>query len=78
MDRRAFIGTLAGGLLAAPLAAEAQQVGKVYRVGLVSLGGDPTWWQPVLGALRAMSKGQSRREARLRQRASGEPTSPRH
>jgi putative ABC transport system substrate-binding protein len=36
MDRRAFIGTLAGGLLAAPLAAEAQQAGKVYRVGWVS------------------------------------------
>jgi putative tryptophan/tyrosine transport system substrate-binding protein len=35
MDRRAFIGTLAGGLLAAPLAAQAQQAGKVYRVGLV-------------------------------------------
>jgi ABC-type uncharacterized transport system substrate-binding protein len=35
MDRRAFIGTLAGGLLAAPLAAEAQQAGKVYRVGLL-------------------------------------------
>ena len=33
MDRRAFIGTLAGGLLAAPLAAEAQQAGKVYRIG---------------------------------------------
>ena len=31
--RRAFIGTLAGGLLAAPLAAEAQQAGKVARVG---------------------------------------------
>ena len=29
MDRRAFIGALAGGLLAAPLAAEAQQAGKV-------------------------------------------------
>jgi putative tryptophan/tyrosine transport system substrate-binding protein len=35
--RRAFIGTLAGGLLAAPLAAEAQQAGKVYRVGYMSV-----------------------------------------
>jgi putative tryptophan/tyrosine transport system substrate-binding protein len=35
MDRREFVGSLAGGLLAAPLAAEAQQSGKVYRVGLV-------------------------------------------
>jgi len=33
--RRAFIGTLAGGLLAAPLAAEAQQAGKVYRIGVL-------------------------------------------
>ena len=38
MDRRAFIGTLAGGLLAAPLAAEGQQAGKVYRIGLLSGG----------------------------------------
>ena len=29
MDRRAFLGSLAGGLLAAPLAAEAQQAGRV-------------------------------------------------
>ena len=36
--RRAFLGTLAGGLLAAPLVAEAQQLGKVYRVGLISFG----------------------------------------
>ncbi len=34
--RRAFLGTLAGGLLATPLAANAQQVGKVYRIGLLS------------------------------------------
>ena len=35
MDRRAFIAGIAGGLLAAPLAAEAQRVGKVYRVGIL-------------------------------------------
>jgi putative ABC transport system substrate-binding protein len=36
MPRRAFIATMAGGLLAAPLAAEAQPAGKVYRVGYLS------------------------------------------
>jgi len=35
MDRRAFIGRVAGGLLAAPLAARAQQAGKVYRIGIL-------------------------------------------
>ncbi len=39
MDRRAFLGTLAGGLLAAPVTAEAQQAAKGYRIGL--LGGYP-------------------------------------
>ena len=38
MDRRAFIGTVAGGLLAAPLAAWAQPAGKVWRIGLLSNG----------------------------------------
>jgi putative ABC transport system substrate-binding protein len=33
ISRRAFLGSLAGGLRAAPLAAEAQQARKVYRVG---------------------------------------------
>ena len=37
--RRAFLGTLASGLLAAPLAAGAQQAGKVYRVGVLSTTG---------------------------------------
>src|SRR5262245_5849154 len=36
MNRRAFIGTLAAGLLAAPLAAETQQAGKVWRIGYLS------------------------------------------
>ena len=35
MDRRAFICGLTLGTLVAPLAAEAQQVGRVYRVGLI-------------------------------------------
>jgi len=38
MHRRAFLGTLAGGLLAAPLAAEAQPSGKVWRIGVLSFG----------------------------------------
>ncbi len=37
MDRRAFIGTLAGGLLAAPLVAGAQPAGKVWRIGFISV-----------------------------------------
>ena len=37
MDRRTFIGTLASGLLAAPLAAEAQPAGKVYRIGFLGI-----------------------------------------
>ena len=40
MDRRAFIGSLTGGLLAAPLAAEAQPAGNVWRIGLFHVGLD--------------------------------------
>jgi putative ABC transport system substrate-binding protein len=39
MSRRAFLRTVSGGLLAVPLAAEAQRAGKVYRIGYLSLGG---------------------------------------
>jgi putative ABC transport system substrate-binding protein len=35
MDRRTFVGRVAGALFAAPLAARAQQAGKVYRVGIL-------------------------------------------
>ncbi len=44
MDRRAFITTLTGGLLAAPLAAEAQQAGKVYKIGFLRAGEPPKFW----------------------------------
>jgi len=46
MDRRAFLGTL--GLFAAPLAAEAQQAGKVYRIGF--LWDTPAVWPHALKA----------------------------
>ena len=36
ITRRAFVGTLAGGLLAAPLVAEAQQAAKVPRIGFLA------------------------------------------
>jgi len=42
MDRRAFLGTLAGGLLAAPLAAEAQESAKVAQVGILGAGPTPS------------------------------------
>ena len=38
MDRRIFLGMLASGLVAAPLAAEAQPAGKIYRIGYLSAG----------------------------------------
>jgi putative ABC transport system substrate-binding protein len=42
MDRRTFLGTLASGLIAAPLAAEAQRAGKVWRLGVLDPGLPPT------------------------------------
>src|SRR5512135_1236785 len=38
MDRRTFIGSIAGGVLVAPLAANAQPAGKVYRIGYLTTG----------------------------------------
>jgi putative ABC transport system substrate-binding protein len=37
MERRAFLSVIAGGLLAAPLATEAQQAAKIARIGYLSL-----------------------------------------
>ena len=41
LGRRRFMTALAGGLLAAPLAAEAQQTGRIYRVGFLAQGSPP-------------------------------------
>ena len=40
--RRTFLGTLASGLLAAPLAVQAQQAKKVWRIGFLFAGAAPT------------------------------------
>ncbi len=50
ISRRAFLATVAGGLLAAPLVAEAQPAAKVYRIGLFHVGLDHV--PPSLGGLR--------------------------
>jgi putative ABC transport system substrate-binding protein len=38
VERRAFLGAVTGGLLAAPLAAEAQQTGKAHHIGFLPSG----------------------------------------
>ena len=53
VTRRAFLGTLTGGLLAVPRAATAQEykAGKVARVGLLSLGSRPAFPEVVEQAI---------------------------
>jgi hypothetical protein len=54
ITRRAFLGGVAGGLLARLLAAEAQPAEKVYRIGLLTLASDPSspLWLNFLAAMR--------------------------
>ena len=56
MNRRAFLGTLTGSLLATSPAAEAQQAGRVYRIGvLMNKASDPAesrQWQGLWLGLR--------------------------
>ncbi len=52
MNRRMFLGTLAGGLLAAPLAAQAQQAGKVPRIGVIVPVEPESPTEPNLAAFR--------------------------
>ena len=56
MTRVSMVATLALALLAAPLAAEAQQAGKVYRIGVLSGASspNPADHQPFLKALREL------------------------
>ena len=58
MDRRTFIGGLAGVLIDASLDAAAEQLERVYQVGLLTLGADPRqsrFWQKFLEAMRELN-----------------------
>ena len=57
MDRRAFISGVTVGLVAAPLAAEAQQAAKVWRIGylsVVSVEADRSWVTAFRDGLREL------------------------
>jgi putative tryptophan/tyrosine transport system substrate-binding protein len=63
MDRRQFMGVISSSLLAVPCAAEAQQTGRVYTIGILSLGfqdSGPVWWEVFLGAMRELNYVQGR------------------
>ena len=58
IHRRAFLVTLALACVS-PLAVEAQSAGRVYRVGILTLGPagprPSSWWQPFLAELREVN-----------------------
>jgi ABC-type uncharacterized transport system substrate-binding protein len=58
IDRRAFVSGVTLGLLAAPLVPEAQQAGKVYRIGLLDYSAlDPArqeWWNAFRQQMRQL------------------------
>ena len=51
ISRRTFVGALVGGLLAAPLVVEAQQAGKLYKIGYLG-GSSAVSVRPGMAALR--------------------------
>lgn len=55
MDRRTFMGRVALGLLATPLA-DAQQAGKTYRIGYLSVGARPTDGAPPAALRQALQE----------------------
>jgi putative ABC transport system substrate-binding protein len=77
VDRRAFLGTVAGGLLAAPLASEAQPAGKVVRIGYLSLqredgrDGDQSWVAAFRKRLRDLGYVEGRNVAIEQRHAAG-------
>jgi putative tryptophan/tyrosine transport system substrate-binding protein len=76
MERRTFLGVLAGGLLAVPVAAEAQPAARIYTVGILSLGileRGHDWWEPFLGAMHELGYVEGRNLILKRASAAGRP-----
>ena len=58
IDRRMFMAMSAIAILVAPFVGEGQEVGRVYQIGLLTLGADPTrsgFWQKFLEAMRELN-----------------------
>ena len=60
MDRRAFIGRVAGGLLAVPFATAAQQAGRLPRIGVLLPGNTGTGTEVLRQGLRQLGYVTSR------------------
>ena len=63
IGRRTFLAGTGAVLLAAPGAADGQQPGEVYKIGLLTLGADPRrspFWQKFLEAMRELNYVESR------------------
>ena len=58
MDRRRFLLTALASVIAAPLASEGQQAGKVWRIGLLDYGSPDAarlaWWRSFQDRLREL------------------------
>src|SRR5262245_302893 len=64
MGRRTFLTTMGLAVLIAPLAVEAQQAGRVYRIGVLS-GAPPEWLVPMLDAFRQGLRGLGYAESQI-------------
>src|SRR5262245_8248927 len=75
-SRRRFLGGLGASAFAAPVVAEAQQAGKVYTIGVLSLGFPDSgrlWWGAFLEAMRELNYVQERNLVVKFAFASGQP-----